>query len=369
MKIAFRVDASLKIGAGHVMRCLTLADMFCLQGHQCVFICREHLGHLGEVIVRRGYPLNLLPLYISKESVGFTSHLSDYENSLCVTWQEDCCQTYKVLSSIQPDWLVVDHYALNSKWECRLTDVVENIMVIDDLANRSHYCKILLDQNLGRIASDYSELILPQTKLLIGTDFAVLRPEFAFSRKESLVRRQASHVNRILISLGGIDELNITMIVLKALTKSVLSAETEFVVIMGPTAPHLDDVKAFAVKMPYKTEVYCDVENMAVHMLNADLAIGAAGSTAWERCCLGLPTIQLILAENQAASAAALANIGAAVTLDHPDKIVSILHSLIFDLGAMGHLKSMSKAAASVTDGGGTSKVVDAVITLNESIL
>ena len=104
-------------------------------------------------------------------------------------------------------------------------------------------------------------------------------------------------------------------------------------------------------------------------MSNADLAIGAAGSTAWERCCLGLPTIQLILAENQAASAAALAATGAAVTLDHPDKIISMLHSLIFDLGALGHLKSMSEAAASVTDGEGARRVVDAVISLNESIL
>jgi UDP-2,4-diacetamido-2,4,6-trideoxy-beta-L-altropyranose hydrolase len=275
-----------------------------------------------------------------------------------VPWQEDARQTLDALKAWKPDWLVVDHYALDAKWERALADAAGKIMVIDDLANRPHECELLLDQNLGRVASDYDGLLPAECQRLIGPRYALLRPEFAALREQSLSRRSNPELKRILISLGGVDRTNVTGRVLEALSESALPRSTELDIIMGAAAPYLDDVRQQTARLPFKATVSVNVKDMAQRMCLADLAIGAAGSTSWERCCLGLPAILMVLAENQVPGAKALEAAGAAKMIGVPALVATMLPSIFAALSNTTWLIRMSKAAANITDGQGVFSVV-----------
>lgn len=361
MKIAFRTDASLKIGTGHVMRCLTLAERLALQGHECWFVCRDHQGHLGELIASKGYGLTLLPVRTDNVLPLEDAESDDYAFWLGVPWQEDADQTLDAIATLKPDWLIVDHYALDAKWERTLATAADKIMVIDDLANRSHECVLLLDQNLGGCASDYDGFLPEDCQRLIGPHYALLRPEFAECREQSLKRRQHPKLKRILVSLGGIDQTNLTGEVLEALVESTLPASTELDIVLGAAAPYLDEVREQAARLPFKATVSVNVKNMAGRMCLADLSIGAAGGTSWERCCLGLPTVLVVLAENQVAGAKALEASGAAITIVDDEHIGTSLSSALADLSEPGRLERMSEAAASITDGNGVFRAVQAM--------
>lgn len=361
MLIAFRTDASIQIGTGHVMRCLTLAGELSRQGHKCWFVCREHEGHLGKLIASKGYDLTLLPAhpFQGQESRNDGNNFSeDYAAWLGAPWQEDASQTLDAIFPLEPDWLVVDHYALDAKWESMLARGVGSLLVIDDLANRHHQCGLLLDQNLGRKHSDYDGLVPEDCRRLIGPRYALLRPEFAELREQSLKRREHSVLDRILISLGGVDRTNVTGQVLSAFSESALPANTELDVIMGAAAPYLEEVRQQARRLPLKAMVSVDVNDMAERMCLADLSIGAAGGTSWERCCLGLPAVLVILAENQVAGANALKASGAAITVNNAAQIDKAVLSKLTDLADTDELRRMSEAAASITDGNGTFRVV-----------
>jgi UDP-2,4-diacetamido-2,4,6-trideoxy-beta-L-altropyranose hydrolase len=358
MRIAFRADASVQIGTGHVMRCLTLADELARQGHQCLFICRDHPGHLGELIAGKGFELHLLAnseRAASPVAVG-TDNL--YAQWLSVPWQRDVRQTLELLAPVVADWLVVDHYALDVRWEREVAAAVGRIMVIDDLADRDHECALLLDQNLGRKAMDYEQRVPKDCRRLIGPHYALLRPEFARLRERSLQRRQDPELKRILISFGGVDRTNVTGQVLQALAQTTLAHETELDIIMGAAAPYLDDVREQAAQLPVRTTVSVNVTDMAERMCLADLSIGAAGSTSWERCCLGLPAVLVILAENQRLIGEALEQGGSVLLLEESyitkqlDKITSRL--LDSDTG----LRQLSSNAANICDGGGCVRIV-----------
>lgn len=354
--IAFRVDASLDIGSGHVMRCLTLADALHQKGARCMFLCRPYVGHLMDLIEQRGHEVIALPT-----SVGEYIPPADapaHAAWLGTDWATDAAATRRALGKTSLDWLVVDHYALDQHWEQALRPDCNRMMVIDDLADRLHDCDVLLDQNLGRSADDYSGLVSEGAKLFIGPSFALLRPEFARLRSESLARRVHPALKRLLITMGGVDKDNVTGQVLHALQECELPEDLQITVVIGPKAPWLEQVTEQVALMRWPVQVLAGVSDMARLMVDSDLAIGAAGSTAWERCCLGLPTIQLVLADNQKGIASALVNAGAAVFVELnqlPQKFSS-LPVLNRDLD---ELCAVSCAAQSVTDGSGTSVVTN----------
>jgi len=346
MKIVFRADASLEIGAGHIVRCLTLADELRHEGATCVFICREHLGHMAETVVGRGYEVRTL----SGSDEGQYKWLG-------TTWEVDAQQTRQAIADLKPDWLVVDHYGLDARWESSLASCVQWTMVIDDLANRPHACRLLLDQNLGRTPIHYSEWVGANCAVLAGTKFALLRPEFAKFRPFSLRRRQTGELKNLLISMGGVDVENSTIAVLTALNACALPRDIQINVVMGKNSPWLADVKQQAYEMPWATQVLVDVGNMAELMALSDLAIGATGGTAWERCCLGLPSIVLVLGENQAHGAAALDRLGAITVLQQDDSLPEQLSQAITSLFHVNNLIAMSKASLQVSDGNGRCRV------------
>ncbi|MCY1275184.1 UDP-2,4-diacetamido-2,4,6-trideoxy-beta-L-altropyranose hydrolase [compost metagenome] len=362
MKVIFRVDASLKMGTGHLMRCLTLADALRADGAQCHFITREHPGHLNSVVLQRGHGLSALP-YNAKEPLS-EPLAPAHADWLGDSWQNDAQQTATLLASLKPDWLVVDHYALEQRWERQVTEYCQRLLVIDDLADRNHCCNILLDQNLGSTPEDYIGKIPASCKLLLGTQFALLRPEFAELRDRSLARRNNRSISNLLISMGGVDAPNATGRVLAAL-HPIAEPDWRIQVVMGATAPWLSEVQSLVNDMPCTTQVLVNTSDMAQIMSGSDLAIGAAGATSWERCCLGVPSIMLILAENQRGIGIHLEQAGAASVIPSVDQITDQLPVQMERLRSPERLQQMALAAAAITDGQGTQRVKNALFQLD----
>ncbi|MBQ0764463.1 UDP-2,4-diacetamido-2,4,6-trideoxy-beta-L-altropyranose hydrolase [Marinobacter psychrophilus] len=365
--VVFRADASVQIGTGHLMRCLTLADELTRQGHECRFICRKHKGHLGELISGKGYELTLLPAIDSTEPESASNRNTTYADWLGVPWPQDAEQTLEALMAFKADWLVVDHYALDASWEQQIAKAVGRIMVIDDLADRNHECALLLDQNLGRSLSDYDGLVPQHCQRLIGPDYALLRPEFAKLRERSLKRRARPELKRILISLGGVDRANVTGQVLSALGATALPWSTHLDIIMGEAAPYLDEVKQQAAQLLFKATVSVNVRDIAERMYLADLSIGAAGSTAWERCCLGLPAITVILADNQRLIGYALARSESTFLVENSQIAEGIVRRISWLLESTEERQRYSRNAAAVCDGAGTIRTISRLIASSQT--
>lgn len=356
---AFRVDASFQIGSGHVMRCLTLASELRSQGAECYFVCRNHPGHLCHVIEERGFKVHRLPL--DAEEPGSLNPDTDCYLWLGASWQQDAASCVTIFAEHPPACLVVDHYGLDHRWETAvmtgLGGTPPRLLVIDDLADRRHVADLLLDQNLGRREEDYKGLVPETCRLLVGPRYAMLRPEFREWRERSLSRRTGQlELKRLLINLGGVDKDNITGQILGELAACNLPDDLEIEVVMGATAPWRDAVITQAEAMPWDTRVTVNADDIARRMAEADLAIGAAGSTAWERCCLGLPTMIVILADNQHGIAEALAESGAGSILDLLNLGVS-LSTWLTKLAKPEALSRISGQAAKLVDGRGVGRV------------
>lgn len=354
-RIVFRVDASLEIGTGHVMRCLTLAEALRKKGAEVFFISRELPGNMIDHVEARGFTVKQLPAPDGPAPEGPPAHAP----WAGVEWQRDAAETCNALGASLPGWLVVDHYAFDRRWEKAVRRDGMQIMVIDDLADRPHDCDLLLDQNLGREAADYEPLVPKHCKLMIGPCYALLRPEFAAKRPKSLVRRKDGGLKDILISMGGIDQDNITARVIMVIRELELSPACRLTVVLGNNAPWFANIEELAASSNIDTTVLRGVEDMASLMAKSDLAVGGAGSSSWERCCLGLPTLIIVLAENQAAAAKALDNAEAAVML-YPDELLGRkLTELLTARPITSRLPFMSAAAGKLVDGLGTQRVIE----------
>jgi UDP-2,4-diacetamido-2,4,6-trideoxy-beta-L-altropyranose hydrolase len=365
MKIAFRADASLQVGTGHVMRCLTLADALAFTGADCQFLCRAHEGNLIEFIRRKGYVAHALPItkYSIAGSTAPGSGASTRDLAHChwlgATQTQDAHDCAPILAAQRPDWLIVDHYGLDARWEHTLAAHYRWLMVIDDLADRPHVCDLLLDQTFGREAADYLPIVPADCRLLCGSQYALLRTEFATLRTYSLQRRARPALRELLITMGGVDKDNATGQMLQALRSCPLPADCRITVVMGATAPWLDDVQKQAQDMPWSARVLVGVDDMAQLIADSDLAIGAAGATSWERCCLGVPTIMLVLAENQRKVAQGLERLGAAKLINLDQSATTQLRAMLVPLiHDKTQLLRMSGCAASIVDGAGVNAVM-----------
>lgn len=363
MRIAIRADASLQIGTGHIMRCLTLARALRERGHDCLFISREHPGNLLKLISEDGFTVHALP--VGSELDSELAHAQ----WLGASQAEDALSCKELLASWSPDWLVVDHYALDHRWEVSVRPVGCRVLVIDDLADRQHSCELLLDQNLGRSHLDYQDLLPQDCTVLAGPHYALLRAEFAAVRADSLARREEGLLSRVLIALGGVDQHNYTSKILKALQGCKLADGIRFTVVLGATAPHFQSVRELAKQCPWPVEVLSGINNMAQYMAAADLAIGAGGATSWERCCLGVPTLLLVLAENQLPASKQLARSRAALMIEADGDLCAKLQRAFMLMSNPEALREHSSAARRITDGIGVERVLDAMSSISGSQL
>jgi UDP-2,4-diacetamido-2,4,6-trideoxy-beta-L-altropyranose hydrolase len=335
MKAVIRADASVSIGTGHVMRCLTLADALRAKGGKVSFVCRELSGDLNSYIEGKGYPV-------------YGLH-GDRDPG----WETDAAGTESILSIAggDIDWLIVDHYGVDARWEARLRAYSRKIMVIDDLANRHHDCDLLLDQNYHEHGeSRYEGLLPPGCKKLLGPRYALLREEFRSARRGLRVRDGS--VRRILIFFGGSDPTNETAKALEAL-RMIEQPGIAADVVVGQSNPNGGLLREKCASMPC-INFFCQVDNMAELMARADLSIGAGGAATWERCYLGLPAITVITAENQLETTVALAKTGAIRNLGwhHDVGPVTIARAIEEALGDPASLVEMGNRAIRLMGGG-----------------
>ena len=285
-----RVDSSEMIGSGHLMRCLTLADRMRCEGTEVHFICRDLVGNLNHLVREQGFPLHVLPRHADDPS------LSGYAAWLTVAQETDARETGEVLSTFAPIMrLVVDSYALDEAWERIVHPLVGELFVIDDLANRKHDCDILLDQNFYRAMRHRYDGLVPPSCNLLGPSYALLREEFYAAKKK--LRRRDGNLRRILVFYGGSDITHETEKAVRALLHLSLPT-VEVDVIIGGSNAHRMQIEELCAPHDF-LHTYCAVSNMAEFMANADLCLGAGGTTTWERCFLGLPAIVTAIAENQ----------------------------------------------------------------------
>jgi UDP-2,4-diacetamido-2,4,6-trideoxy-beta-L-altropyranose hydrolase len=361
VKVAFRADASLEIGTGHIMRCLTLADALREQGAECRFLCRAQPGNLIDLLQQHGYRVHTIVGSDANATESASTAPLQHAGWLGGSQQQDAAACATVLAETPADWLIVDHYALDTSWERALRAHCNKLMVIDDLADRAHRADLLLDQNLGHTTDDYALLVPDACTLLIGPEYSLLRPEFAQLRAYSLARRGHPQLHRLLVNLGGIDKDNITVQVLQALEDCKLPDNATITVVMGSTAPWVDQVRQQAARMRWTTEVIVGTGEMARIMAESDLAIGAAGSTSWERCCLGLPSLVVPVAANQVHSANLLQQAGAVHLLAPDTGLATSLRQAMENVDRTDTLATMSHAAAQLVDGTGASRVAETV--------
>ena len=310
--LIIRADASVQIGTGHVMRCLTLADELRERGADIIFVCREFDGNLCGYIEEKHYIVHRLP--VSNEQEHNIEGNLKHAVWLGADWQTDARQVEEIIKGVDtpPDWLVVDHYAIDERWEGHLRPYCKKIMAIDDLADRPHDCDLLLDQNFyENLESRYDGLVPAWCKKLLGPKYALLRPEFREARKN--LRKRDGHVKRIMIFFGGSDLSNETAKALEAV-RMLNRPDIAVDVVVGAFNQNKEEIKELYSIIP-NIHYHHKADNMAQLMIDADLYIGAGGSTTWERCILGLPTITLVVAENQAETTGAVAKAGASLNL------------------------------------------------------
>lgn len=338
MRVAFRCDSSDKIGSGHVMRCLALAGNLREKGAQVLFICSNIKGNLSWLIEERGYAVFLLS--------GKTEDTN---------WEADAVETSLLIERIGDfDWIIVDHYLLDARWEYYMRRHSPKIMVIDDLADRPHDCDLLLDQNYYKNPKKrYQGLVPDSCRQLLGPEYALLRPEFVETRRR--IRARDGNVRRILVFFGGSDPTNETVKALESVSMLELD-DIAVDVVVGKQNPSKEQVRELCRGLP-NTTFYCQVDNMALLMAEADLSIGAGGTAMWERCFLGLPSIVVVVAENQLASSAAVADAGAIWLLGwhHDTGAGDILAAVRKALDNPSKLKEMGKKSTGLMSGRGVS--------------
>ncbi|OHE76671.1 MAG: UDP-2,4-diacetamido-2,4,6-trideoxy-beta-L-altropyranose hydrolase [Verrucomicrobia bacterium RIFCSPHIGHO2_12_FULL_41_10] len=349
VKIFFRTDASIAIGSGHVMRCLTLADELRVRKCEVAFICRDLPGNLILLIEEKGYLVYKLP---------------DLSDTKVFDWQEDAARTanYIQASIGYADWVVVDHYELDIFWESALRKCTQKIMVIDDLANRPHDCNLLLDQNYFNESTEsrYLNRVSDNCETLLGPRYALLQPEYSTLHK--ILPQHDGLVSRVLVFFGGSD--------LSEQTKKVLIAldclELAFLVVdvvIGKNYADIEGIEVLVAKRP-GTSLYRSLPSLAALMMRADFVIGAGGVTTWERMCLGLPSLVISLADNQYEFTQALSerNFQMSLTSGKLTSSADWQQAISEIINKPTIIKQLSQNAQSLVDGLGVKRVVRAIL-------
>ena len=357
MQVAYRVDAAPHIGSGHLMRCLTLADTLKLRGCEAHFLGRPGSGAARALVQARQHRWHDVCAAIEP---GFEPGAPPHAAWLGTSQTADATAAAAILAALRPDWLVIDHYALDERWERHARPLVGRILVIDDLADRRHDCDLLLDQNYHTQPERRYEGRVPgHTRCLLGPRHALLRPEFAAARARR--RRRDGSIQRLLISLGGADTCDVTTLALDAALQLLPSGSIDVVVGSDYAAR-----QALAERCAAHDHVHLHVQTdrMSELMAAADLAIGAAGSSTWERLCLGLPAINLAIADNQIPGLTSLCAGGLTIgTTDVRTLTAEGLGAMLKTLQlAPTFTAGMGERGAALVDGQGSRRVADAML-------
>jgi UDP-2,4-diacetamido-2,4,6-trideoxy-beta-L-altropyranose hydrolase len=334
VRYLFRADASQAIGAGHVMRCMSLAGALRARGALSCFVSLDLPAHLESLLQAQGHEVRRLPEAVRGDELDDARATLDGEQAVTAC--------------------VVDHYQLGLAWE---TAVMAHapVLALDDLG-RPHASRWLLDQNHYADPQARYEARCPvHVQHLLGPSFALLRSEFALARSHARIRD--GEVRHVLVFLGGMDAGNLTAMALQAIDLG-LPSSVQVTVIAGASHPDLPGLQAWCDHRG-NAQLQVQVSDMTPHLLAADMAIGAGGSSTWERCACGLPTVAICLANNQREVILEGARAGFLWGIDHvpsAGELATVLKALS---GAPGLVQHLSRQALQVTDARGAGRVAD----------
>ena len=338
LSIAFLCDASSRTGGGHVMRCLALADELTGSGATVRFAVNQDAPHVVPSLARAGFPVT------TGRTLMEAAQIASRQGGV--------------------DAVICDSYEIDAEIECSLRKIAAKVVAIDDLANRPHACELLIDATYGRSAEDYRDLVPPGATVCVGAHYALLRQEFAALRETSLARRaKEGGTERVFIGFGLTDIGGVTARVVAALLHTELKAQ--FDVVAGPTAQSLIALAEMTAR-DSRLALHVDPPDMARLMTNADIAIGGGGTSSWERCCLGLPTVLAVLADNQRVASEKLGEAGAVrLALGAREDLVTEITRKVTELSNDASARRrMAGAAAMIVDGRGVTRVGEAIYTL-----
>jgi UDP-2,4-diacetamido-2,4,6-trideoxy-beta-L-altropyranose hydrolase len=374
-----RADAAVNIGSGHVMRCLALAKWAIQYGVHCVLLTREPQPALSNKLIDLGVTSLCLTVTAELQTAVSTiyptiypyrhSHWLDISEATDAKLSSQAIQQQTDKFGTAPLFIMLDHYALAAPWE-KLMASHAPVLCVDDLSDRPHQCQWLVDQTYGKTSDDYRDLTPASCITWIGAEYSLLRPEFKQIRAH--FQRLAPSVDeklRLLITLGGVDEHNVTMQVLGLLAHTQLAQATQLLaklsitLVLGAANPHRAVLAQYCQQLNADIKLIVNSNDMATLMAQHDVCIGAAGSTVWERCALGMPTLMLVLAENQKTIAQNIAAAGAAINLGSIEQLTA--EALADELCRLHsdkqHYLSMAENAIAVCDGMGCERVLMAI--------
>ena len=334
-----RVDASPEIGIGHIMRCLTLAQELKNNFDKIIFLTRKDSGDFTETIMKNEFEVIFIP----------TNNDSDIIKNLITTYSEN------------KNFLLIDHYDVDSNFESSLKNIFEKIFVIDDLANRKHDCDLLIDQNYYRdLNHRYKKLIQNDTITLLGSKYAIIRPEFRNINKKTI--KKNSQIKKILVSFGGSDPTNECKKALDALC-SIENNQFEIVAIVGIYNNKFERLKKLYEKYS-NIKIYRHVNDLSQLMLNSDLFIGAGGTTTWERFYMGLPSIVTIISDDQKESIEFLSDMGHVINLGLAKNVTMKTYIQTLQKPNSDLIYNMSLNNQKLVDGNGSNRIKRQIIEL-----
>jgi UDP-2,4-diacetamido-2,4,6-trideoxy-beta-L-altropyranose hydrolase len=359
MKIVFRVDSSKKIGAGHLSRCITLAEELINRGASVQFICREHEGNLIALLQNRDIATVVLPMITNADD-----NNGLYHEWLGATEKQDSQETLSVIGETSPDWLIIDHYSISRKWQVKIKEQVKNILVIDDLIDKPQYCDALLNQNFiidGKFK--YKDLVAESCDLLLGTDYSLLKPGYLATR--NTLKERNNSVERVLIFFTAGDDAGET---LKAMQGVNQCENVHYVdVVVGLNNQYKIEIENYCAEKNWF--YHCQIDYMYDLIAEADLVIGACGASTWERCALGAATVCVIMAENQRKVAEELQNKEVLHCLGWFESVTAETYYQAINTMCITELKKMSKNSLQLVDAKGASRVANYLLSKKDKKL
>ena len=356
-RVSIRVDASARMGTGHLKRCLALAQELEQAGAEVSLVVRAIDPVAAQVLAHTAWAVKWLSVPAGQAASRPSSAEDPPHASWAgVSWQQDASETIDALRAQPPDWLVLDHYAFDARWHQRVTNALgARLLVIDDTADRPLAADALLDHNWhADHHAKYAGRVLKRPRWLCGPRFALLSSAY---RDAPRYKPQAD-VRSIGIFMGGTDPGGISARVLATCRETGFAGEIE--IATTSANPHLAQLQATcATSQPVHLTI--DAPDLASFFARHDLQIGAGGGATWERCCIGAPTIALALADNQTAVVPALAQLGAVRAASLPGSalkdtppLTKVLIDLLDDAQARARL---AERAATLVDGRGAQRV------------
>jgi UDP-2,4-diacetamido-2,4,6-trideoxy-beta-L-altropyranose hydrolase len=352
MTVLFRADASAEIGTGHVMRCLALAGAVKAQGGDSVFACREIPPLLADRITADGHGLQyLIPSDGDNSAKG---NDIPYAHWLKAPWQDDAVETNEIADEVSADWIVVDHYGLDADWEQAVAVNGRRVAAMDDLADRRHAVALLSDPSLvAKPHARYRDLTPPGAQLQLGPRYAALRSEFAAAPPR--ITDASGDPMRFLIAFGGVDAAGMTRVAIEALAAIVQPGDHAHVVV-GAAHEGRAAIAGRCAELGWTCHV--NSSRMGQLMAATDMAIGAGGSMVWERMAMGLPTIAVIVADNQRDQVNEAAALGLLVAMEQAEADAAALQAAIAALRAdRKRREDMAASCRRRVDGDGARRI------------